>query len=308
MICYDLELAGSIETSGGTSGEGFPGGASHVAVTASKALALSDANTIQVVSSSSTVVITVPTKASVAFPVTNSIGIIGSGSGEVSIAAASGVTINSKDGNLKLDGQHAGATLIKTADDVWTLITTRAEFERLKNTKPETLTDLERAARFIYLQRTAFGGKVSGQHFGVAAERPARFDVTKLIPMLEDLHERLAGVVIENLSYSDFIERYNKPYVLFYLDPPYWNCENDYGKNIFSKDDFEKLAKQLKNIKGSFILSLNDKKEVREIFKDFYIESVSTNYSVSVGKTKKVGEVLISNVDTANISPHKNAA
>jgi len=41
-------------------------------------------------------------------------------------------------------------------------ITTRAEFERLVKTDPDTLTDLERAARFLYLQRTCFGGKVEG--------------------------------------------------------------------------------------------------------------------------------------------------
>jgi len=37
-------------------------------------------------------------------------------------------------------------------------ITTRAEFNRLTQTDPETLTDLERAARFLYLQRLAYGG------------------------------------------------------------------------------------------------------------------------------------------------------
>lgn len=41
-------------------------------------------------------------------------------------------------------------------------LTSRREFERLKATAPSTLTDLERAARFLYLQRTAYGGKVSG--------------------------------------------------------------------------------------------------------------------------------------------------
>jgi len=40
-------------------------------------------------------------------------------------------------------------------------ISGRAEFERLVNTNPDTLTDLERSARFLYLQRTAFGGKVN---------------------------------------------------------------------------------------------------------------------------------------------------
>jgi DNA adenine methylase len=40
-------------------------------------------------------------------------------------------------------------------------LTTREGFERLQRTDPTTLTDLERAARFLYLQRLAFGGKVT---------------------------------------------------------------------------------------------------------------------------------------------------
>jgi DNA adenine methylase len=67
-------------------------------------------------------------------------------------------------------------------------LTTRAEFNRLVDTSPDTLTDLERAARFLYLQRTAFGGKVSGRNFGVSRDRPGRFNLTTLEPMLEDLH------------------------------------------------------------------------------------------------------------------------
>jgi len=51
-------------------------------------------------------------------------------------------------------------------------LTTRTEFERLVATRPETLTDLERAAPFLYLQRTAFGGKVSGRNFW-RVDRPA---------------------------------------------------------------------------------------------------------------------------------------
>lgn len=65
-------------------------------------------------------------------------------------------------------------------------LTVRAEFNRLVATDPSTLTDLERAARFLYLQRTAFGGKVSGRNFGVSKDRPGRFNLTTLEPMLED--------------------------------------------------------------------------------------------------------------------------
>src|SRR5262245_21155031 len=46
-------------------------------------------------------------------------------------------------------------------------LSSRAEFERFIKIPPETMTDLERAARFLYLQRLAFGGKVAGKSFGV---------------------------------------------------------------------------------------------------------------------------------------------
>src|SRR5258708_4808327 len=84
-------------------------------------------------------------------------------------------------------------------------LTTRAEFERLSATAAETLTDLERAARFLYLQRTAFGGKVAGRNFAISRDRPGRFDITRLVPMLEEVHTRLAGVVIECLPWQEFI-------------------------------------------------------------------------------------------------------
>jgi DNA adenine methylase len=114
-------------------------------------------------------------------------------------------------------------------------ITSRAGFDRLRRQDPSTLTDLERAARFLYLQRLAFGGKVARRNFGVDTTMGARFDVAKIGPLLEAAHERLTGVVIEHLPWSDFITRYDRPGTLFYLDPPYYGCEKDYGATLFDR-------------------------------------------------------------------------
>jgi DNA adenine methylase len=173
-------------------------------------------------------------------------------------------------------------------------ITSRTEFERLVAAKADTLTDLERAARFLYLQRTAFGGKVEGRNFGVSLGTSARFDVTKLGAVLEDVHERLAGVVIERLPWADLLARYDRPETLFYLDPPYFGCEGDYGAGVFARDDFERLALALGNLKGRFLLSLNDRPEVRQIFAAFSMEAVKTTYSIASGRPQGAGELLIS--------------
>lgn len=173
-------------------------------------------------------------------------------------------------------------------------ITSRREFERLKASDPATLTDLERAARFLYLQRTAFGGKVKGQNFGIDKSGGGRFNINRLGPVLEEIHERMAGVVIESLPWDKFLPRWDRPGMLFYLDPPYWGNEDDYGAGVFSRDDFTALKEALRGLRGRFILSINDRPEVREVFKPFAMESVDCTYSVKGGKGKAVKELIIS--------------
>lgn len=177
-------------------------------------------------------------------------------------------------------------------------IASRREFERLKVTDPATLTDLERAARFLYLQKSTFGGKVAARTFGIDPTGPARFNINRLGPVLEDLHDRLAGVMVENLPWADFIKRYDRKATLFYLDPPYWGCEADYGPGLFSPDDFGHMAGVLKALKGRFILSLNDVPEVRQMFGRFQIEPVKLTYTISGGVGKAAREVIISNCNS----------
>ena len=172
-------------------------------------------------------------------------------------------------------------------------VCSRAEFDRLVAVDPAGLTDLERAARFLYLQRAAFGGRVASRHFGVTYTAGARFDLTKLVPMLEDVHERLCGVDIERLPYADLVARYDRPNTLFYLDPPYHGNEADYGSGVFSEADFERLRGLLETIDGRFIMSINDTEMIRDLFARFTIETVAVNYRLS-GKVTPARELIIS--------------
>jgi DNA adenine methylase len=175
-------------------------------------------------------------------------------------------------------------------------VASRAEFERLLGMDPARLTDLQRAARFLYLQRLAFGGKVQGRNFGVDSRQGARFNVARIEPMLADIHERLAGVVIEQLPFDQFISRYDRPGMLFYLDPPYFGGEGDYGPGVFDRADFARLAAALGAARGKFILSINDSPEMRDCFGSFAIEAVETTYTLSgQGNAKRAGELIVSN-------------
>lgn len=185
-------------------------------------------------------------------------------------------------------------------------VSSRAEFNRLLGLDPDRLTDLQRAARFLYLQRLAFGGKVSGRNFGVDAAAPGRIDVSKLEPMLAEVHERLSGVIVEQLPYGDFIRRYDRADALFYLDPPYWNCEDDYGPGVFGRGDFLALAEQLAAITGGFLLSINDTPGVRKVFARFRMLEVKTTYMIATatrGAGKPAGELIITNLSAELVPP-----
>ncbi|MCH2670238.1 MAG: hypothetical protein MK009_10375 [Gammaproteobacteria bacterium] len=83
---------------------------------------LTDGGKLVTASNGSAQTYTVPPNSSVAFPTGTTITIIGIGAGKVTLAQGSGGTINSKDSEKAIDGQHASVTLIKTATDTWQLI------------------------------------------------------------------------------------------------------------------------------------------------------------------------------------------
>lgn len=84
--------------------------------------------------------------------------------------------------------------------------------------------------------------------------------------------------------------------MLFYLDPPYWGNEADYGRGIFGRGEFSQMADVLRSLRGRFILSLNAHRDVYKTFEGFEIEEVDCTYSVSgQGNSKAVKEVIIRN-------------
>ncbi|CAN5440039.1 DNA adenine methylase [soil metagenome] len=176
----------------------------------------------------------------------------------------------------------------------WMLVS-RDDFDAFLQQPPDALTDIQRAARFFYLAKTSFGAKIHKPTFGISATGAPRLNLMRIEEELSDAHVRLARVFVENKPYDQVIARFDKPGTLFYIDPPYWGNEKDYGEGVFSRDDFARLAAILDAVKGKFIVSLNDMPGVRETFAGFRIDAVKTRYSISAKGSQAVGEVLIYN-------------
>lgn len=176
----------------------------------------------------------------------------------------------------------------------------RDEFYRQRAIPPTSLTDVQRAARFYYLLRGAYGCKIVNPTYCSTPQRPARQHLAEeLRQHLRKVHERLQKVTLENQSFAQLIPRFDHPDTLFYLDPPYYDCENYYGTGIFSRDDFIKLRDILAGIQGKFILSLNDVPEVRELFAQFKIHNRKIRWSIgnTGDRQDELGhELIITNV------------
>jgi DNA adenine methylase len=174
----------------------------------------------------------------------------------------------------------------------WALVS-REIFKWLQITPGETLTDIQRAARFYYLQKLAFGGKVSGQTFGTGTTGGVRLNLLRLEEDLSQAHLRLAGATIEHLDWAECIRRYDRPHTLFYCDPPYWGTEG-YGVP-FGLEQYDRLADLVRSLKGRMLISVNDIPEMRKAFKGLSMDHIELRYTVGGGAkaTAPMGELII---------------
>lgn len=160
-------------------------------------------------------------------------------------------------------------------------------------TNPATLTDIQRAGRFFYLQKNSFGGLILKQKFHYGVTCPSNYNPERVPEMLAKAHERLQRVQIESLPYEQVLEKYDRPTTCFYLDPPYW--ERVLYRHNFTKDDFIALEDRLSRIEGKFLLSLDDHPEVRKLFGRWHFTPVDLTYTALRSPGKRFRELVISN-------------
>lgn len=178
-------------------------------------------------------------------------------------------------------------------------ISSRQIFEWEKMTRPETLTDIQRAARFFYLQHHAFGAKVDGQNYGTATSGIAGLNICRIEESLTNAWRRLGGTNIENLAWEDCIERYDRPHTFFYMDPPYWQTAG-YGVP-FEFDNYERMANLMRTMKGKAMISINDHPDIRKVFDGLPMLELDIKYTLhSAGDSQTSGELVITNWDAEN--------
>lgn len=178
----------------------------------------------------------------------------------------------------------------------WSL-TSRQMYEWAKMASPETLTDIQRAATFYYLQKLAFGGKVESRTFGTATTAGPRLNLLRIEEELSAAHLLLSQTTVEHLPWLQCIDRYDRPHTLFYCDPPYWGTEG-YGVE-FGLEQYHLMAEAARRIKGRMIITVNDIAAMREVFAGLPMDRAEIRYTLSGNSadTKASGELIIRSWD-----------
>jgi DNA adenine methylase len=170
----------------------------------------------------------------------------------------------------------------------------RRLFEKHLSQAPEALTDIQRAARFFYIQKNCWAGATRRPTFHFGVTKPTGYRPDTLPETFSEVARRLDRVQIEQGSYEQMLERYDRPSTVFYLDPPYVDLKL-YRRN-FSDEQFAGLADRLASLRGKFLLSINDCAKARRWFGRFNSRPLQVAYTATA-KTKRVQELLFANFD-----------
>ena len=182
----------------------------------------------------------------------------------------------------------------------------REYFYEVRAQKSSNLSQTERAARFIYLNKTCFNGLYRVNSKG---EFNVPFGRYKNPTICDAEGLRSASIALQNASianndYQSVLSK-AKPTDFIYFDPPYHPLNKtssftSYTSEKFGEDEQKQLAKIYRSLAecGCFVmLSNSDTPLIRELYKDFYIHEIQANRAINSKPEGrgKITELLIIN-------------
>ncbi len=182
-------------------------------------------------------------------------------------------------------------------------------YYKIRAVNPKNLNPIERASRFIYLNKTCFNGlyrENSKGEFNVPFGRykePKILEEDNLRAISEFLNN--TDILILNRDYKDVCKMAKKG-DLVYLDPPYYPISKTasftkYTKYDFSENDQIELSKIFRELdrKGCYVILSNSNTEfIKNLYKEYIIKELEVNRAINSKATerkKKKIEVLIKN-------------
>lgn len=176
-----------------------------------------------------------------------------------------------------------------------------------ENTKDFSNIDkIEWARQYIVFNRQSIFGK-EDETWCIARKGENNYITWNSLPILiKEISTKLKDAYIECDDYKKVIEKWDNEETLFYCDVPYFGVEKDFYRpnkeNGFDHIDF---YNNIKNIKGSWVVSYYDSEFIRDLYKgySFFTKEVKKNMQI---KKKKDSEVELLIVHQNNWSKNNN--
>jgi DNA adenine methylase len=166
-----------------------------------------------------------------------------------------------------------------------------------------TSPDYMIAAQYAYILTQVFSGSKpeSSSFIDLKGKYKSKYLTFRDKLMNEKWVDKFLSITnVENMDFAKVIEKYDSEKTYIYLDPPYWKTENYYSNHDFDRNDHQRLAETLHNVKGKFSLSYYDFELLHEWFPEDQYRWESKEFAKAAaatkGKTQNKGtELLILN-------------
>ena len=160
------------------------------------------------------------------------------------------------------------------------LLNSRDLFNKYRET---TSDNLENAFRFLYINRLSFNG--NGKSYSYSTKRNKSVALLNINNAVNKSYNDIKYWTIERLDFREIIKRYDSENSFFYLDPPYHNITDLYDDNLKDKDYMD-IKNILDNIKGKYLLNINEDKFVLDLFGKPQLRKDFTNFGIN-GRTSE---------------------
>ncbi len=188
-------------------------------------------------------------------------------------------------------------------------VNTKEYFYAMRSVDPKTLTPVERASRFIYLNKTCFNGLYRENSKGQFNVPFGRYKNPKIC---DEENIMAVSTFLNSIDITilccDYKETCNiaKPGDFIYLDPPYYPLSKTANFTKFHKKDFStkdqiELAEVFKELdrKGCYVMMTNSNSDfIKNLYQKYKIQEVHANRFINSkadGRGKALTDILITN-------------
>ncbi len=187
---------------------------------------------------------------------------------------------------------------VKLIEELNLILYNENEHNKYKTNRNEynELNNIKKQQYYLFNTISSFGKRINGgfQYSKTGEDNTKTFN--NKIQTIKQFHERLKNTYIFNRNYKEIIKKFDSKDTFFYFDPPYKDTQKYETNDI----DYIEFQKEIKNIKGKFIVSHYYDDYIKEYFNGYKIEHLKHFRSISKQKdgkrpNKKVDEIIIMN-------------